>query len=96
MDCKQLLEAEAVEAVDEDAKINCILTEEIIPKWLTKLQSCKEDFPPYGRLVYSSITMFIQYLLPTITIAIAYYQIYGQLKVGYKWKTVLCFPYQFD
>eukprot|EP00095_Tigriopus_kingsejongensis_P011593 maker-scaffold297_size217559-snap-gene-1.19 protein:Tk11593 transcript:maker-scaffold297_size217559-snap-gene-1.19-mRNA-1 annotation:"neuropeptide f receptor" len=43
--------------------------------------SCKEDFPESGRLVYSSITMIIQYLLPTITISIAYFQIYGQLRI---------------
>lgn len=54
---------------------------EILPKWLKELQTCTEDFPPYGRLVYSSSSMIIQYLLPTITISVAYYQIYGQLKI---------------
>lgn len=67
-------------AVDENARLNCML-QEIIPRWLHELQSCKEDFPESGRLVYSSITMIIQYLLPTITISIAYYQIYGQLRI---------------
>merc|ERR1711963_282378 len=66
---------------DPDATINCKLTEEIFPKYLDQLQTCKENFPPYGRFVYSCSSMIIQYLLPTITISIAYYQIYGQLKV---------------
>ena len=66
---------------DPDLTINCKLVAEILPKWLKELQTCTEDFPPYGRLVYSSSSMIIQYLLPTITISVAYYQIYGQLKI---------------
>jgi hypothetical protein len=58
----------------EQIRLNCML-KEILPKWLNELQSCKEDFPPHGRLIYSSITMIIQYLLPTITISMAYYQV---------------------
>ena len=65
----------------DEATINCKITEEIFPKWLSELQSCGEYFPPYVRLVYSCLSMAIQYLLPTITISIAYFQIYGQLKV---------------
>ena len=67
--------------IETDPAINCMLTEQILPKWLNELQSCKEEFPPYGRLVYSCSSMIIQYLLPTITISVAYYQIYGQLKI---------------
>ncbi|CAB4058982.1 NPFR [Lepeophtheirus salmonis] len=64
----------------ENVRLNCIL-QDIMPQWLGELQSCREDFPTNGRFVYSSITMLIQYLLPTITISIAYYQIYGQLNL---------------
>lgn len=95
-DCKEVLASPSVDSAPDqiydsagndslaslaDLTINCKLTHEILPKWLNQLQSCKEDFPPYGRLVYSSSSMIIQYLLPTITISIAYYQIYGQLKI---------------
>ena len=66
--------------------IHCKLTQEILPRWLDELKTCKEEFPPYGRLVYSCSTMLIQYLLPTITISVAYYQIYGQLKIRLKQK----------
>ena len=55
-------------------------------RWLHELQTCKEDFPEGGRLVYSSVTMLIQYLLPTITISVAYYQILGQLRMRLKQK----------
>ena len=55
-------------------------------RWLHELQTCKEDFPEGGRLVYSSVTMLIQYLLPTITISVAYYQILGQLRIRLKQK----------
>ena len=58
---------------DPDATINCKLTEEIFPKYLDQLQTCKENFPPYGRFVYSCSSMIIQYLLPTITISIGKY-----------------------
>jgi len=58
----------------EEVRLNCIL-QAILPRWLNELQSCKEDFPRHGRLIYSSITMVIQYLLPTITISVAYYQV---------------------
>ncbi|CAB4060485.1 NPFR [Lepeophtheirus salmonis] len=64
----------------ENVRLNCIL-KDIIPRWLGELQSCREDFPTNGRFVYSSITMLIQYLLPTITISVAYYQIYEQLNL---------------
>ncbi len=63
----------------EDVRLNCIL-QAILPRWLNELQSCKEDFPRHGRLIYSSITMVIQYLLPTITISVAYYQVRVQSK----------------
>ena len=36
--------------------------------------------------MYSSVTMLIQYLLPTITISVAYYQILGQLRMRLKQK----------
>ena len=55
-------------------------------RWLHELQTCKEDFPEGGRLVYSGVTMLIQYLLPTITISVAYYQILGQLRTRLKQK----------
>ena len=55
-------------------------------RWLHELQTCKEDFPEGGRLVYSGVTMLIQYLLPTITISVAYYQILGQLRMRLKQK----------
>ena len=51
------------------------LWQAITPRWLHVLQSCKEDFPKHGRLVYSTVTMVIMYLLPTITISVAYYQV---------------------
>ena len=54
---------------------------DIIPKYLSKLQTCKEDFPKHGRIIFSSIAMVIQYLLPTLTIVVAYCQIYAQLKL---------------
>ena len=60
------------------ADVNC--------RWLHELQTCKEDFPEGGRLVYSSVTMLIQYLLPTITISVAYIQILGQLRTRLKQK----------
>ena len=60
---------------DPDATINCKLTEEIFPKYLDQLQTCKENFPPYGRFVYSCSSMIIQYLLPTITISIGKYEL---------------------
>ncbi len=58
---------------------------------LHELQSCKEDFPEGGRLAYSSVTMIIQYLLPTITISVAYYQVEtgrGRRKFLKTWKNV--------
>ena len=78
--CPDVIEYEDYNT-DPDLTINCKLAHDILPKWLNELQTCKEDFPPYGRLVYSSSSMIIQYLLPTITISVAYYQIYGQLKI---------------
>ena len=54
---------------DADLLLDC-KTEEIFPKYISQLQTCKEDFPPYGRLVFSTSCMIIQYLLPTISIAI--------------------------
>ena len=42
----------------EDIRLNCLL-KEILPRWLNELQSCKEDFPKHGRLIFSSITMVI-------------------------------------
>ncbi len=82
--CTEILARDIIE--DTDLAINCKLSHEILPKWLNELQSCKEEFPPYGRLVYSCSSMIIQYLLPTITISVAYYQIYGQLKIRLKQK----------
>ena len=64
-----------------DLIVNCKINQEIIPRLLGELKTCKEEFPPYGRLVYSCSCQFIQYVLPTITISVAYYQIYGQLKI---------------
>lgn len=55
-------------------------------KWLHELQSCKEDFPKNGRLIYSTITIIIQYFVPTITISVANYQIYGQLRIRMRQK----------
>ena len=78
--CPEVIEDEDY-FTNPDLTINCKLADEILPKWLKELQTCTEDFPPYGRLVYSSSSMIIQYLLPTITISVAYYQIYGQLKI---------------
>ena len=66
--------------MDDPNRVNCLL-EDIIPKYLGELQSCKEDFPKHGRIIFSSISMVIQYLLPTLTIAVAYCQIYAQLKM---------------
>ncbi len=57
----------------ESERHNCMF-KALIPRWLHELQSCKEDFPKGGRVVYSAVSMFIQYLLPTITISVAYYQ----------------------
>ena len=65
---------DAPEKETEDIRLNCLL-KEILPRWLNELQSCKEDFPKHGRLIFSSITMVIQYLLPTITISVAYLQV---------------------
>jgi len=66
--------------MDDPNRVNCLLAD-IIPKYLGELQSCKEDFPKHGRIIFSSISMVIQYLLPTLTIAVAYCQIYAQLKM---------------
>ena len=65
---------------DDPNRINCLIAD-IIPRYLGELQSCKEDFPQHGRIIFSSVSMVIQYLLPTLTISIAYWQIYGQLKM---------------
>ena len=75
-----LEEQEDDDVSDEDDRIGCLLAD-IIPEHLGELQSCKEDFPKHGRIIYSSVSMVIQYLLPTLTISIAYWQIYGQLKI---------------
>ena len=66
--------------VNDTERLNCLLAD-IIPRYLGELQTCKEDFPKHGRIIYSSGSMFIQYLLPTLTISIAYWQIYGQLRM---------------
>ena len=57
------------------------MLQQILPRWLHELQTCKEDFPDHGRVIYSAVAIIIQYLLPTITISVAYFQIYGQLRV---------------
>ena len=48
---------------------------EIIANSLGQIQTCKEDFPEHGRVVYSSVSMLIQYFLPTLTISVVYYQV---------------------
>ena len=59
-----------------------------MPRWLLELQSCKEEFPPHGRLLYSSLTALIQYLLPMVTVSYAHYQIFGQLKIRMEQKLI--------
>ena len=76
--CSVILNTE--DGADDPNRVNCLLAD-IIPKYLGELQSCKEDFPKHGRIIFSSISMVIQYLLPTLTIAVAYCQIYAQLKM---------------
>ena len=76
--CSEILKSE--DATEDPNRVNCLLAD-IIPKYLGELQSCKEDFPKHGRIIFSSISMVIQYLLPTLTIAVAYCQIYAQLKM---------------
>ena len=77
--CTAILSIEDPVIEDPD-RVNCLIAD-IIPRYLGELQSCKEDFPKHGRIIFSSISMVIQYLLPTLTIAVAYCQIYGQLKM---------------
>ena len=79
--CDEILASPDVNNEDDNAIINCKLSQEILPRLLDGVKTCREEFPPFGRLVYSCSSMVIQYLLPTITISVAYYQIYGQLKV---------------
>ena len=79
--CDEILRSPNVDNEDDSTIINCKLSQEILPRLLDGVKTCREEFPPFGRLVYSCSSMVIQYLLPTITISVAYYQIYGQLKV---------------
>ena len=76
--CSEIISSQ--DSADDPNRVNCLLAD-IIPKYLGELQSCKEDFPKHGRIIFSSISMVIQYLLPTLTIAVAYCQIYAQLKM---------------
>jgi hypothetical protein len=89
-DCADILNGTTLSVADdmreslgtayEGVRVDCML-KAIMPPWLNELQTCKEDFPKNGRMAYSSVTMAIQYLLPTITITFAYFQIFGQLRV---------------
>ena len=62
-----------------DLIVNCKINQEIIPRLLGELKTCKEEFPPYGRLVYSCSCQFIQYVLPTITISVALLNIWNHI-----------------
>ncbi len=89
-ECRALLNGtlglESPLEVSTDDRVNCLFAE-ITPRWLHELQSCKEDFPENGRLIYSAVTMIIQYLLPTITISVAYYQASAARSVLYsRWE----------
>merc|ERR1712126_237815 len=79
-DCASLINSSSsMSNATSDVRVNCIF-KDILAKGLSQIYSCREDFPEHGRVVYSSVSMVIQYLLPTLTISVAYYQICGQLK----------------
>ena len=83
VDCASVMKAPDSDSDDDGGRdrVNCIM-KDILAKGLSQIYSCREDFPEHGRVVYSSVSMVIQYFLPTLTIAVAYYQICGQLKAG--------------
>ena len=49
--CSEILKSE--DATEDPNRVNCLLAD-IIPKYLGELQSCKEDFPKHGRIIFSS------------------------------------------
>jgi len=73
--CSSLLSLAEFESSSESERLGCMMRE-VAPQHLAELQSCKESFPfTHGRLIYSGVSLAIQYLLPTITISVAYYQV---------------------
>ena len=79
MDCSSVMMNATADTTGGRDRVNCIM-KDILAKGLSQIYSCREDFPEHGRVVYSSVSMVIQYFLPTLTISVAYYQICGQLK----------------
>ena len=51
------------------------LLQEIIINKLSELQTCTEAMPEGGRAVYSIFVLLFQFLLPMLTLSLAYYQV---------------------
>ncbi|XP_059091536.1 neuropeptide F receptor-like [Tigriopus californicus] len=65
---------------EEDISPTCLL-KEIIMTRLSDLQTCKENLPESGRTAYSCFVLLFQFMLPMITLCIAYYQICRTLRL---------------
>jgi len=49
---------------------------------LSELQTCTESMPEGGRAFYSIFVLLFQFMLPMLTLCLAYYQVRGSLDMS--------------